>query len=95
MTVTRITSSPRRRRRWGRLRGTWAVLALLLTALDHLVSAVTGCRPIAVTARRIAAPIAAAWRSAAWRTSSAATVTIRTMPGPDPEERNNGDGLSS
>lgn len=59
-----ITTVPVRPRRWGRLRGTWAVIALLLSALDHLAAAVVGCRPIAVTVRRFAAPLGAAWRSA-------------------------------
>jgi hypothetical protein len=86
MTVTRITTAPRRRRPWGRLRGTGAVAVLLISALDHLVSAITGLRPLAVTIRQFAAPIAAAWRSAAWRTASPATVTIRTMPA---DERTN------
>lgn len=74
-----ITTAHRRRRRWGRVRGTIAVAMLLLTALEALLSAVTGWPPVTWTARRIAAPFAAAWRSAAWRTiPSVPIVTIRT-----------------
>jgi len=78
--MTRITTATRRRRPWGRARGTAAVIVLLTSALDHLISAITGCRPIAATVRRFAAPIAAAWRSAAWRTSSSTAVRIWTAP---------------
>jgi hypothetical protein len=80
-----------RRRPWGRARGTVAVAALLLTALDHLATAVIGWPPIAYMTRRVAAPIADAWRAAAWRTAPAgpvAIITIRTPPAP---ERNTDD----
>ncbi len=79
--MTVITTAPRRRRPWGRVRGTVAVLMLLLSALEALLSAVTGY-PLALTARRIARPIAAAWRSATCRPVPAGpAVTIRTFEG--------------
>jgi hypothetical protein len=65
--MTLITTAPRRRRRWGRVRGALAVAALLLSALEALVSAVTGWPPLSALARRAAAPLASAWRSAAYR----------------------------
>lgn len=74
-----ITTAHRRHRRWGRIRGTIAVAVLLLTALEALLSAVTGWPPVTRVARSIAAPFAAAWRAAAWRTIPAVPiVTIRT-----------------
>lgn len=82
MTVT-ITTAPRRRRRWGRLRGTAAVIVLLLSALEALVSAVTGWPPLTCIVRRFAAPVAAAYRTGARRTVPAGPpVIIRTPPAP-------------
>jgi hypothetical protein len=75
-----ITTAPDRPRRWGRLRGTWAVIALLLSALDHLVAAVIGCLPIAVIVRRFAVPVAAAWRSGRRRTASTSPVVYLASP---------------
>jgi hypothetical protein len=82
-----------RRRPWGRARGVAAVAALLLSALDHLATALIGWPPAAYMARRVAAPIAEAWRAAAWRTTPAAPVaviTIRTPPAPErtPDDAN-------
>jgi hypothetical protein len=74
------------RRPWGRTHGTIAVAALLLSALDHLTTALIGWPPVAYMARRVAAPIAAAYRSAAWRSTPirpTAIVTIRTTPAPE------------
>jgi hypothetical protein len=62
--VITITTAPVHRRPWGRLRGAWAVAALLLTALGHLIAAALGIRPIAWTGRRLIVPLAAAYRSA-------------------------------
>lgn len=83
-----VTTANRRRRRWGRIRGTAAVAVLLLSAGESLLSAVTGWPPVSRTARRIAAPFAAAWRSAAFRPVPAGPlVTIRTPAAPASEER--------
>ena len=71
---------------WGRARGTLAVASLLLSALDHLVTALIGWPPVAWMARTIAAPIVEAWRAAAWRTvrrNPIAIITIRTPPAPE------------
>jgi hypothetical protein len=79
-----------RRRPWGRTHGTIAVAALLLSALDHLATAIIGCPPVAYMTRRVAAPIAAAYRSAAWRSTPirpTAIVTIRT-PERSPHDAN-------
>jgi hypothetical protein len=75
-----------RRRPWGRTHGALAVAALLLTAADDLLTALAGWPPVRYAARRIAAPIADAWRSAAWRSAPirpTAIVTIRTTPAPE------------
>lgn len=71
-----ITTVQPRPRPWGRLRGTWAVAVLLLSALDHLAAAVTGWPPVAWTARRFAAPVAAAWRSARHRPARSQLDTV-------------------
>ena len=74
------------RRPWGRVRGTLAVAALLLTALDHLLTALIGWPPVTWMARTIAAPIAETWRAAAWRAARrrpVAIITIRTPPAPE------------
>jgi hypothetical protein len=82
MTVT-ITNAPRRRRRWGRLRGAAAVVMLLLTAAEALLSAATGWPPLTWTARRFAAVLAAAYRTASHRPSPAGPpVVIRATPAP-------------
>ena len=84
--MTVVTTAPRKRRRWGRLRGAVAVALLLLTALEALISAVTGWLPLSYVARRFAAPIVAAWRAAAWRSvPSVRLVTIRATPAPADE----------
>jgi hypothetical protein len=75
-----------RRRPWGRTHGTLAVAALLLSAADHLFTALVGWPPLAWAARRIAAPIAATWRAAAWRSAPigpTAIITIRTPTAPE------------
>jgi hypothetical protein len=82
VTVT-ITTAPRKRRRWGRLRGTAAVIVLLLSALEALVSAVTGWPPLTYVVRRFAATLAAAYRTAAHRPVPAGPpVVIRVAPAP-------------
>lgn len=67
--VYQITAAPQRPRparpRWGRLRGLAAVAALLLTAADTLISAVTGWPPAVRTWRRLADRISAAYRHGA------------------------------
>jgi hypothetical protein len=86
MTLPRTTADRSQRRPWGRTHGTIAVAALLLSALDHLVTAVIGWPPVAYMTRRVAAPIADAWRAAAWRSSPRAPIaiiTIRTPPAPE------------
>ena len=84
--MTLITTAPRRRRRWGRLRGAVAVVLLLLTALEALLSAVTGWPPLTCIARRFAVPFAAAYRAAAHRPVPAGPlVTIHTPPAPTSE----------
>jgi hypothetical protein len=86
MTVT-ITTAPRRRRRWGRLRGTAAVIVLLLSALEALLSAVTGFPPLTYIVRRFAAAFAVAYRTAAHRPVPAGPpVVIRTTPAPTSKE---------
>jgi hypothetical protein len=86
VTVT-ITNAPRRRRRWGRLRGTAAVIVLLLSAFEALLSAVTGWPPLTWTARRFGAAFAAAYRAAAHRPVPVGPpVVIRTAPAPTSKE---------
>lgn len=92
MTVTRITTAPDRPRRWGRLRGTWAVVVLLLSALDHLVAAITGCRTLARIARRFSDPIAAAWRSGRRRPVASQPATSLIYVATPASERNHDDG---
>ena len=74
------------RRPWGRARGTLAVAALLLSGLDHLVTALIGWPPVAWLARTITAPLGDAWRAAAYhrpRRDPIAIITIRTPPAPE------------
>lgn len=85
----------RQRRPWGRARGILAVAALLLSALDHLVTALIGWPPIAWMARTIAAPIAAAWRSAAWWSPPIRPTAIITIRTPAPPEGNTSDANST
>jgi hypothetical protein len=92
VTVPSITTVQPRTRRWGRFRGAWAVLVLLLSALDHLVTAVIGSRPAAAIVRRFAAPIAAAWRSGRLRLASTSPVVYLASPA---SERNHDDGSTS
>lgn len=88
MTVPVITTAQPRPRRWGRLRGCWAVFVLLLSALDHLVSAVIGSRPVTCTVRRFAVPVAAAWRSGRYRRPTPPVVYLASPA----SERNQDDG---
>jgi len=63
--VYQITAAARprpARPRWGRLRGLAAVVALLLSAADVLISAVTGWPPAVRTWRRLSDRIATAYR---------------------------------
>jgi len=83
VTAARITTARRQRRPWGRTRGTLAVAALLLSALDHLTTALIGWPPIAYVTRRIAAPVGDAWRYAAWRTTPAEPIAIITIRTPE------------
>lgn len=82
----------RQRRPWGRTRGALAVAALLLSALDHLVTALIGWPPVEWMARMIAEPIAEAWRSAAWHTPRRAPIAIITIRTPPAPERTTEDG---
>jgi hypothetical protein len=88
--MTLPASQPRQRCPWGRMRGTLAVASLLLSALDHLVTALIGWPPVAWMARAIAAPITETWRTARRgpRRTPIAIITIRTPPAP---ERTTGD----
>lgn len=67
--VYQITAAPPpprpARPRWGRLRGLAAVAALLLSAADQFVSAVTGWPPAARIWRHLAAGVATAYRHGA------------------------------
>lgn len=67
MTAPAVTGPRRRRlavpRRW--LRGALAVAALLVSAADALISALTGWAPVGRTIRQLAAPIADAWHRGA------------------------------
>jgi hypothetical protein len=65
--MTLITTAPRHRRPWGRLRGTAAVALLLLSALEQLVSAATGFPPASWRIRKLTAPVRVTWREAAWQ----------------------------
>lgn len=91
MNAARITAARRQRRPWGRARGTLAVAALLLSAADHLFTALMGWPPVAYVTRRIAAPIGDAWRSAAWRTTPAGPIAIITIRTPTAPERTTDD----
>lgn len=91
--MTAPVTSACQRRPWGRVRGTLAVASLLLSALDHLVTALIGWPPAAWMARTIAAPVTEAWRGAAWRSprrSPISVITIRTSPAPErnPDDAN-------
>jgi hypothetical protein len=78
------------RRPWGRTHGTLAVAALLLSAADHLATALIGLPPIAWCARTIAAPVRDAWRAAAWWSAPAEPVAIITIrPTTTPERTPN------
>lgn len=90
--IATITTAPARPR-WGRLRGSWAVAVLLLSALDHLVTAVIGSRPVACIVRRFAAPVSAAWRSGRRRRPVAAQPAMSLVYVASPaRERNHDDG---
>lgn len=93
--VVTITTVRPRPRPWGRLRGTWAVVVLLLSALDHLVAAFAGWRPIAWTIRRFAAPIAAAWRSGRDRPVPSQPATSLVYVTSPASERTHDDGSTS
>lgn len=83
-TVTITTVRPRTRP-WRRVRGILAVAALLLSAAEALISAVTGWRPVSLVVREFGAVFAATWRSATRRPAPAGPlVTIRTPTPPGP-----------
>jgi hypothetical protein len=65
---------------------------LLLSALDHLVTALIGWPPAAWMARTIAAPIRDTWRAAAWRSSPRNPVSVITIRTPAAPERTADDG---
>jgi hypothetical protein len=85
--VYQITTAPPPPRpvrpRWGRLRGLAAVVTLLLTAADTLISAVTGWPPAARTWRRLADGIATAYHHGA-------APRPRTAPMISPERETDG-----
>lgn len=55
-------STHRRLNARGLMRGVWAVVVLLVSAVDHYLTACIGTRPVAWHARRIASVISDAWR---------------------------------
>lgn len=67
-TVYRVTSAPRRRRTgrdWRAItRGAWAVVVLCTSALDHLIAALAGTRPVAWCARTLASALREEYRRA-------------------------------
>lgn len=73
---------PRRRftrsRRW--VRGSAAVAALLLSAADHLATAVVGIPPLAYMARRVGVVLADEWRSAVRPSRPGRPIVIRVTP---------------
>ena len=63
MTMTHYPSPPRRGRIRAAARAIWGVTCLLLGAVDALISAVIGIRPLAATWHVMAQAIADRWRT--------------------------------
>lgn len=63
-----VTDAPRRtrsRRDWRAVaRGVWAVVVLCASAVDHLVAALAGTRPVAYCTRMLASALRAEYRRA-------------------------------